>query len=381
MLPRGVDLEDEDTARAAVAQFVRDQETDPPGWLIRALDCLVFPFLRPFGMFLKADALVNRIFQLRTEIDDLLREAKFDVASVFVTFETEEGLRAALTALSTGKIYLMSRNASHAAPGSTFRGTLLKVYQAAEPSSIRWLDLGASKRQKVTVRTVNFVITVGVIALSGFFVSKARKSDWPSSSGVLIAIFNSVIPLLIKILMIFERHVTEGSFQTSLYLKITLFRWVNTAILVKVRSERRQGDNWETTSFPKSHPDIARLVAVQIITPFTSTVSPGPRDALVVVNSILWSELWLTPGLRLLDLMSNIRKHILAPRDRIQETMNLNFQGEIYQPCLYAGFMRVLQLAYEPSRRFSNSFVLLGTPVNMGERYVFFGVVVWNHGT
>ena len=220
---------------AAVAQFVMDQETDPPGFLIRALDCLVFPFLRPFGMFLKPDTLVNNIFRLREEIQQLQSEGEFDVASVFVTFETEEGQRAALEAPSTGKIYLMSRNISHAAPGSVFQGRLLKVYQAAEPSSIRWLDLGASSVRKLTVRVINLVITCGVIALSGFCVGKAREDVGPPLSGPLISIFNAVIPILIKILMIFERHVTEGSYQTSLYLKITLFRWVNTAILTKVR--------------------------------------------------------------------------------------------------------------------------------------------------
>jgi hypothetical protein len=187
-------------------------------------------------MFLKAETLVNRIFQLRSEIDQLQKEAKFDVASVFVTFETEEGLRAALTALATGKIYRMSRNISHAAPGSVFRGELLKVYQAAEPSSIRWLDLGATKLYKLSVRVINLIVTVGVIALSGLCVAKARTNVGPAFSGPLISIFNSAIPLFIKILMIFERHVTEGSYQTSLYLKITLFRWVNTAILTKVRT-------------------------------------------------------------------------------------------------------------------------------------------------
>lgn len=47
-------------------------------------------------------------------------------------------------------------------------------------------------------------------------------------------IFNSVIPIVVKILMLFERHQTEGGFQSSLYLKITLFRWVNTAIALQV---------------------------------------------------------------------------------------------------------------------------------------------------
>jgi len=95
-------------------------------------------------------------------------------------------------------------------------------------------------------------------------------------------------------------HFSEGSFQTSLYLKITLFRWINTAILTK------------------------------IITPFTQTVSPGAQDVLPQINTILWSELWLVPGLRLLDLWGNVNKHFFAPRARTQEIANLSFQGTPY---------------------------------------------------
>jgi hypothetical protein len=66
---------------------------------------------------------------------------------------------------------------------------------------------------------------------------------------------------------------------------------------------------------------------LQLITPFTSTISDGSKDVLIQINAILWAELWLTPGLRLLDLVGNLKKHLLAPRAMNQETMNLNFQG------------------------------------------------------
>jgi hypothetical protein len=38
----------------------------------------------------------------------------------------------------------------------------------------------------------------------------------------------------------------------------------------------------------------------------------------------------LTPGLRLLDIVGNIKKHILAPRANTQAEMNLSFQGTFY---------------------------------------------------
>lgn len=66
---------------------------------------------------------------------------------------------------------------------------------------------------------------------------------------------------------------------------------------------------------------------IKIITPWTSTLSDDDRDVLPQINAILWTELWLVPLLRLLDLYGNFQKHVLAPRSRTQELMNLNFQG------------------------------------------------------
>jgi len=69
---------------------------------------------------------------------------------------------------------------------------------------------------------------------------------------------------------------------------------------------------------------------VKLLTPWTSTLSDARQDVLPQVNALLWSELWLVPLLRLSDLFGNFKKHVLAPRSRTQEEMNLNFQGTKY---------------------------------------------------
>jgi len=69
---------------------------------------------------------------------------------------------------------------------------------------------------------------------------------------------------------------------------------------------------------------------VKLLTPWTSTLSDARQDVLPQVNALLWSELWLVPLLRLGDLFGNFKKHVLAPRSRTQEEMNLNFQGTKY---------------------------------------------------
>ena len=48
------------------------------------------------------------------------------------------------------------------------------------------------------------------------------------------------------------------------------------------------------------------------------------------MSAILWSETFLTPALRLIDIGGFVQKHILAPRAMTQEQMNLNFLGTPY---------------------------------------------------
>jgi hypothetical protein len=299
MLPKGTDMDDEDAVRTAVAQFVQDRDSEPRGCIWKIFDCTVLPILRVFNMLLPAETLVDRVFLLTEEIKQLQTE-KYDVIKVFVTFETEEGQRAALEALAIGRLDVMMNNKSAIAPSAIFKDKILKIGEPSEPSAVRWLDLSASTARKGMIRFINICITILLISITGYVVSQARLQLGAWAAAPLISISNTLIPLLVKVLMIFEPHGTEGSFQAALYLKITVFRWVNTAFLIK------------------------------ILTPWTSTLEDGVRDVLPSINAILWSELWITPALRLLDLFGNFKKHILAPRARTQELMNSSFQGTKY---------------------------------------------------
>ena len=260
-LPKGTDMDDQDLVRALVAQLVRDQEAEPKGCIGALLSC-VAPIFNIFGMMLPPDKLVDKVFRLTEEIEELQKQ-EYEVVKVFVTFESEEGQRAALEGLSVGKIDAMMNNTSSL--GAVFRDRVLKVEEPCEPDAVRWLDLGASTFRRLVFRGVNFVITMVIVGLAIFVVYQVRKNTTPTIAAYLVTVLNSTVPQILKILMMFERHSTEGGFQTSLYLKITVFRWINTAILTKV------------------------------ITPITGTLTENDSSVLTTINAILWSELWLTP--------------------------------------------------------------------------------------
>ncbi|KAL7559514.1 hypothetical protein ACA910_010325 [Epithemia clementina (nom. ined.)] len=339
MLPPGSDMDDEDLVLNLIAQLEREKESEPKGILRCIISTCVRPLFNIFLMFLPPQSLFDRMVKLTEEIKELQKEDYF-VTSVFVTFETEEGQRKALSALSVGRIHSITNNTQAVVPGVLFEGCVLHVEEPAEPSAVRWLDLSSDTNKRILMRILNAAITLGIVTIAGVVVGAVRSSVGPRLSGPLVSVFNSIIPQIVKLLMIFEPHLSEGSFQTSLYLKITLFRWINTAILTK------------------------------LITPFTRTLTDGGTDLLPSIVAIFWSELIITPALRLIDMFGNIKKHILAPRSRTQEQMNSNFQGTYYNLGeRYTDFSKVLFLCFFYSSLLPSSFIF-GFAILMTQHYV-----------
>lgn len=98
-----------------------------------------------------------------------------------------------------------------------------------------------------------------------------------------------------------EQHPSAGYVQTSLFLKIAVFRWVNTAFVLTM------------------------------ITPFTATLADDEHDGIIYkVYLLFWSEIVTTTILQLADISGHINRHFLAPRAKTQDAMNLQFQGAFW---------------------------------------------------
>ena len=100
-----------------------------------------------------------------------------------------------------------------------------------------------------------------------------------------------------------EAHPTEHGKQISLYAKITIFRWFNSAI------------------------------ALSVISSFIETISVENgnehmhHSLIYKVYPVIVAELFVSPVVELMDVEENFRKHVLAPRARDQEEMNACFSG------------------------------------------------------
>eukprot|EP00934_Nitzschia_sp_Nitz4_P005843 Nitzschia sp. Nitz4//scaffold174_size87051//55495//58659//NITZ4_005116-RA/size87051-processed-gene-0.26-mRNA-1//1//CDS//3329538893//5833//frame0 len=244
--------------------------------------------------------LVERLEALDGQIKHL-QSKQYHASKIFVTFETEVAQRLALESLSVGKIHVWLNNTRCLPSDHVFRAEkVLHVKEPCESDAVRWLDLSAGSLQAGIGRLMTLSITLCILVLVGIGISKARSSVGPSLSGPLTSISNMLIPHILKGLMKLECHPSEGNFQTSMYLKITLFRWTLTAILARV------------------------------ITPFTSTLSDSKEDLLPTVSHILLADLYVVPIMKILNIGGNIKKHILGPRARTQEEMDAYFHGNHY---------------------------------------------------
>lgn len=66
------------------------------------------------------------------------------------------------------------------------------------------------------------------------------------------------------------------------------------------------------------------------ITPFTKTLSQDDGSLLASVYALFITEALTAPVIKYFDILSSIRKHILAPRIKTQLHMNINFKGTRY---------------------------------------------------
>ena len=154
-------------------------------------------------------------------------DVTFPATRVFITFETESAQRHILKHLSVGSKRILKSEKLNIDDNYLFRANkALHVKEADEPSTIRWHDLSDDH----WMRIIKFMLTtyawsVGMI-LVAFIVTICRNKS-AQFSAYAIAFFNGIFPEFAKILANYESHGSEDKLESSLYVKIAAFRWIN----------------------------------------------------------------------------------------------------------------------------------------------------------
>ena len=241
--------------------------------------------------------LFTKVAALEAKIEGLA-QLDYSVTNVFVSFEYEHDQRAVLSGLSISD--WERRRQKPQAWSIIFReDVLLQAGEPEEPNTLVWENLNVSSinlLKTLSFTTVSALLAIFLIALLINFLHTRESS---SVAAIAISITNGIFPQVAKFLTSFERHSTEGDKQTSLYFKINVFRWVNTAIVIT------------------------------IITPFSRTLSNA--GLLQSIYAIFLAEVTTSNGIQLGDPTGHLQRHFLAPRAKTQDLMNLNFRGTDFE--------------------------------------------------
>jgi len=257
-----------------------------------------------------------------------LAQLDYPCTSVSVRFEKESQARQVLSKLSIGKRYIRNNDpAGLDHPKYMFEGTVLNVVEAHEPNSIRWEDLNFRAAAKLKQTTVTTLITIGYILIGAYAVHFAEDSSPGFGAAFTISVMNLMFPNLAKYITDFEGHRNESKLQSSLYVKIAAFRWVNTAIVTTV------------------------------ITPFTNTLLPG--GLISQIAAVFFAEIVTTNVIQLTDVTGHIQRHVLAPRAKTQDAMNRCFQGlQVELAERYTNMTKIMFLAFWYSAIFPGGLLL-----------------------
>mmetsp|Transcript_13898 Transcript_13898/g.28341 ORF Transcript_13898/g.28341 Transcript_13898/m.28341 type:complete len:1352 (-) Transcript_13898:32-4087(-) len=243
--------------------------------------------------------LVDRLTVLNQKIQGLAQQ-NYRATKVFCTFETESMQRDIISEMKVGPMTAHMNSVHAINPNLLFRGEIvLDVREAEEPSTIRWMDLDVSWSNKMKQLSVTTLISLAFVVAVAVIVALVRLHG-AAYAALAISFANSLFPIVAKILTNVEWHASETGKQCSLFVKIAIFRWVVTAIVIT------------------------------IITPFTSTLTRGPDHLLQSIWLIFFTDLVTSNVLQISDPVGNFKRHFLAPRAKSQERMNLLMSGTEY---------------------------------------------------
>jgi hypothetical protein len=277
--------------------------------------------------------LFARLVVLTAKVQGLAQQ-DYPASNVFITFETEAAQRRVLSALSVGSMDVArNKKTAVADPKYLFRGEkLLSVKEPDEPNTVRWQDLNEKFKERLKQQALTTLCTfIAIVAIAA--IVQAVNNASVAFAAFAIAIFNSLFPMVAKFLTDLEAHYSEGGKQRSLYFKIALFRWANTAVVIT------------------------------IITPFTSTLSDG--GLIDQIYALFIAEIVTTNAVQLLDPVGHFQRHFQAPREKTQDAMNLKMQGQVFELAeRYTNMTKILFLtlwycAIYPGAFFMCSFALL----------------------
>jgi hypothetical protein len=131
-----------------------------------------------------------------------------------------------------------------------FRGTnVLSVNEAQEPQEIYWSKIGTATPEQVVVQRVALIQFLCIFCVLDYLLVATLMNLNKYVGSALISITNIAVPAVMKTSSdVFEVHEIESTRIMSLFNKIALFRYFNTAIIILLITKFEERLTEETLS-------------------------------------------------------------------------------------------------------------------------------------
>ena len=116
--------------------------------------------------------------------------------------------------------------------------SVLKIDKAPEPEAIRYGSVGLVSADQSVMQKIVMVLIVFVFFVVEFLAVRALEAVSPAASGLVITVSNTLVPELLHVASdVFEVHELEGQKIGSVYNKVSMFRYFNTAIIIHLLTD------------------------------------------------------------------------------------------------------------------------------------------------
>jgi hypothetical protein len=235
-----------------------------------------------FGMLPMAKW-VKKLAAANEDIQKAIDTANFVPSKIFITFETEQAQRRCLKALSQGLLTAaFDKGRDKMDANHIFKGTnVLSVLEAPEPSEVFYEDVQVNFDLRLRQQSRTLLYTFFMVCISVVICKMIAVGTGPAIAALWITITNIAVPMVIKHFVLkMEDHVSLNAQQLSLFLKLTFFRWMNTAVVIYLIT------NFDAFLTVASMKQIqAVLFADAVTTPLIRTLNPSDAiNQLIICN-------------------------------------------------------------------------------------------------
>lgn len=212
-----------------------------------------------------------------------LKHTKYNACKVYVIFNTEASQRACLEAMCVGAIPAALDKHDEIDPKFLFKGNLLAIKEAPEPSSVIYENLHRGFKEHTIEQLISWTVLGLGLMVTYFTINGFFRAGQPVLAALAISFFNSVLPEVNRFLvMFFETHHTTEEIEDSFLSKTVAARWFTSSIILYV---------------------VGLDHSTQILSPYY----------IGSIQAVLLADALTSPVIRLMDISGNLKRFVLAP--------------------------------------------------------------------